>query len=148
MRSHDEPQDELFCTLSIESLIPAGHPLRSIRQRADRALGRLEPQFQELYASTGRPSVPPEQVLRALLLQVLYGFRSERRLREELRYNFALRWFVGLTLSQEPWDVTVFTKNRARFLHSDLAQQWLKAVVMEAHDAQLIDRSTSASTAR
>lgn len=139
MRSHDEPQNELFCTISIESLIPPDHPLRTIRQRADRALQRLEPLFEKLYASTGRPSVPPEQVLRALLLQVLYGFRSERRLMEEMRYNFALRWFVGLTMSQEPWDVTVFTKNRARFLESDLAQQWLKAVVMEAHDAELID---------
>lgn len=139
MRSHDEPQNELFCTISIESLIPPDHPLRTIRQRADRALQRLERLFEKLYASTGRPSVPPEQVLRALLLQVLYGFRSERRLMEEMRYNFALRWFVGLTMSQEPWDVTVFTKNRARFLESDLAQQWLKAVVMEAHDAQLID---------
>jgi transposase len=123
MRSHDEPQDELFCTISIESLIPPNHPLRSIRQRADRALLRLEPLFEKLYAGTGRPSVPPEQILRALLLQVLYGFRSERRLMEEMRYNFALRWFVGLTMSQEPWDVTVFTKNRARFLESDLAQQ-------------------------
>src|SRR5258706_1639955 len=139
MRSHDEPQNELFCTISIESLIPPDHPLRTIRQRADRALQRLEPLFEKLYASTGRPSVPPEQVLRALLLQVLYGFRSERRVMEEMRYNFALRWFVGLTMSQEPWDVTVFTKNRARFLESDLAQQWLKAVVMEAHDAKLID---------
>lgn len=139
MRSHDERQDELFCTISIESLIPPDHPLRTIRQRADRALRRLERTFEKLYASTGRPSVPPEQVLRALLLQVLYGFRSERRLMEEMRYNFALRWFVGLTMSQEPWDVTVFTKNRARFLEGDLAQQWLRAVVMEAHEAQLID---------
>lgn len=139
MRSHDEPQDELFCTISIESLIPPSHPLRSILERANRALRRMEPQFQKLYSTTGRPSVPPEQVLRALLLQVLYGFRSERRLMEEMRYNFALRWFVGLTMSQEPWDVTVFTKNRERFLESDLAQQWLKAVVMEAHQAQLID---------
>lgn len=105
----------------------------------DRTLVRLEPLFEKLYASTGRPSVPPEQILRALLLQVLYGFRSERRLMEEMRYNFALRWFVGLTMSEEPWDVTVFTKNRARFLEGDLAQQWLKAVVLEAHDAKLID---------
>jgi transposase len=139
MRSHDEPQDELFCTISIESLIPSDHPLRSILERANRALRRMEPQFQKLYSTTGRPSVPPEQVLRAMLLQILYGFRSERRLMEEMRYNFALRWFVGLTMGQPPWDVTVFTKNRARFLESDLAQQWLKAVVMEAHQAQLID---------
>lgn len=139
MRSHDEPQDELFCTLSIEGLIPPDHPLRSILERANRTLRRMEPQFQKLYSTTGRPSVPPEQILRAMLLQILYGFRSERRLMEEMRYNFALRWFVGLTMGQPLWDVTVFTKNRARFLESDLAQQWLKAVVMEAHQAQLID---------
>ncbi len=139
MRSPDEPQNELFCTISIESLIPPHHPLRSILALANRALHRMEPQFQKLYSTTGRPSVPPEQVLRAMLLLILYGFRSERRLMEEMRYNFALRWFVGLTMGEQVWDVTVFTKNRARFLESDLAQQWLKAVVMEAHQTQLID---------
>lgn len=77
--------------------------------------------------------------MRALLPQVMYGFRSERRLTEEMRYNFALRWFVGLTMGEEPWDVIVFTKNRQRFLKGNVAQQWLKAVVMEAHEAQLID---------
>jgi transposase len=139
MRSPDEPQDELFCTISIESLIPTNHPLRSILALANRALHRMEPQFQRLYWTTGRPSVPAEQVLRAMLLLLLYGFRSERRLMEEMRYNFARRWLVGQTMSQPLWDVTVFTKNRARFLKSDLAQQWLKAVVMEAHQADLID---------
>lgn len=139
MRSPDERQDELFCTISIESLIPPEHPLRAIQVVANRVLRRMEPQFQKLYSTTGRPSVPPEQVLRAKLLLTLYGFRSERRLMEELRYNFALRWFVGLTMGQQPWDVTVFTKNRVRFVESDLAQQWLQAVVMEAHDASLID---------
>lgn len=139
MRSPDEPQDELFCTISIESLIPTNHPLRCVLAVANRALRRMEPEFQKLYSTTGRPSVPPEQILRAMLLLILYGFRSERRLMEEMRYNFALRWFVGLTMSQEPWDVTVFTKNRSRLLESDVAQAWLKAVVMEAHQAQLID---------
>jgi transposase len=139
MRTNDQPQDELFCTISIEKLIPVDHPLRSIRQHADSALRRMESQFDELYSHTGRPGVPAEQLLRALLLQVLYGFRSERRLMQELRYNFALRWFVGLTMGEDPWDVTVFTKNRRRFLEGDLAQQWLKAVVLEAHDAKLID---------
>jgi transposase len=139
MRSPDEPQDELFCTISIESMIPPDHPLRAILAVANRALRRMEPQFQKLYSATGRPSVPPEQVLRAMLLLTLYGFRSERRLMEEMRYNFALRWFVGLTMGEPLWDVTVFTKNRERFVQSDLAQQWLQAVVMEAHPASLID---------
>ncbi len=139
MRSQDHSQDELFCTISIEALIPADHPLRSIRQRANAALKHMGPEFEQLYAKTGRPSVPPEQILRALLLQVLYGFRSERRLMEELRYNFALRWFVGLTMSEDPWDVTVFTKNRRRLLEGDLAQHWLQAIVLEAHRANLLD---------
>lgn len=140
MRTPDQRQDPLFCTISIETLIPSDHPLRLIRQCADRALKRMEPLFDKLYAATGRPGVPPEQLMRALLLQVLYGFRSERRLMEEMRYNFALRWFTGFTMADEPWDVTVFTKNRQRFLDGDLAQQWLKAVVLEAHEAKLIDQ--------
>jgi transposase len=100
----------------------------------------MEVNWDELYSERGRPSIPPEQLLRAMLLQVLYGYRSERRLMEEMRYNFALRWFVGLTMSEEPWDVTVFTKNRERFLKGSVAEAWLKAVVVEADQAQLIDR--------
>src|SRR5208283_4830277 len=88
MRSPEQKQEELFCTISIEALIPAGHPLRAIRQRADAALGRMEVKWDELYSDRGRPSVPPEQLLRAMLLQILYGYRSERRLMEELQYNF------------------------------------------------------------
>jgi transposase len=139
MRSSEQKQNELFCTISIESLIPADHPLRVIRKRADAALEKMEVDWNSLYSERGRPSVPPEQLLRAMLLQVLYGYRSERRLMGEMRYNFALRWFVGLTMSEEPWDVTVFTKNRQRFLDGNVAQQWLKAVVIEAHRAGLID---------
>jgi len=139
MRSADHMQHELFCTISLEALVPTDHPLRAIRRLADRALERMEPAFAKLYSTTGRPGVPPEQLLRALLLEVLYGYRSERRLVEELGYNFALRWFVGLGVSQSPWDVTVFTKNRERFLNADLAQHWLQAVVLEAHQAKLLD---------
>lgn len=139
MRTPDHTQDELFCTISIETMIPSDHPLRAIRKLADRALGRMNAEFAKLYSSTGRPGIPPEQILRALLLELLYGYRSERRLMQELRYNLALRWFVGLRMSQEAWDVTVFTKNRARFLDADLAQHWLRAVVLEAHASKLID---------
>ena len=139
MRSPDQKQPEMFFTFSIEELIPTDHPLRSIRKRADAVLQRMTAELNGLYAQRGRPGIAPEQLLRALLLQVLYGFRSERRLMEEMRYNFALRWFVGLTMSEEPWDVTVFTKNRRRFLEGNVAQQWLRAVVMEAHEAKLID---------
>jgi len=140
MRTKDTIQDELFCTISLESLIPEKHPLRAVRKLADTVLRRMEPVFETMYSHTGRPGIAPEQLLRALLVKALYGLRSERRLIEELRYNLALRWFVGLTLSEEPWDVSVFTKNRERLLDSDLAQQWLKAVVGEAHDRQLLDR--------
>ncbi len=139
MRTPDQPQEELFCTFSIETLIPEDHPLRAIRRRADAVLRRMEKQFSQLYSHTGRPSVAPERLLRALLLQVLYGYRSERRLMQEMQYNFALRWFVGLTMGEAPFDVTVFTKNRDRFLKAELAQQWLKAVVLEARAAQLLD---------
>ena len=139
MRREDHTQDELFCTISMESLIPADHPLRRIRQRADGALRTLRPKLKAMYAKVGRPSVPPERLLRALLLQFLYGYGSERRLMTEMRYNLAFRWFVGLTLSEEPWDVTVFTKNRKRFLESELAQQWLKAIVLEARGEGLLD---------
>jgi transposase len=139
MRTPDQPQDELFCTISIETLIPSDHPLRAIRQRADAVLRRMEGRFSKLYSRTGRPSIAPERLLRALLLQVLYGYRSERRLMQEMRYNFALRWFVGLTMGEAPWDVTVFTKNRERFLQAELAQQWLQAVVLEARAEHLLD---------
>jgi transposase len=140
MRSSEQKQQELFCTISIEALIPAAHPLRAIRKRADAALGRMEVDWKQLYSERGRPSIPPEQLLRAMLLQTLYGYRSERRLMEEMRYNFALRWFVGLTMGEEPWDVTVFTKNRERFVRGALAEAWLQAVVVEADQLHLIDR--------
>jgi transposase len=139
MRSTEQKQPELFFTISIESLVPNSHPLRAIRKRADAALARMEIDWSQLYSSRGRPSIPPEQLLRAMLLQILYGYRSERRLMQEMQYNFALRWFVGLTMSEEPWDVTVFTKNRERFLKGQVSEAWLQAVVLEAHSEKLID---------
>jgi|SRR5215472_6950054 len=93
MGSSEQKQQELFCPISIEALIPATHPLRAIRKRADAALQRMEVNWKELYSERGRPSIPPEQLLRAVLLQVLYGYRSGRRLMQEIQYNFALRWF-------------------------------------------------------
>lgn len=140
MRSSEQKQQELFCTICIESLVPASHPLRAIRRRADAALKNMEVDWDGLYSERGRPGIPPEQLLRAMLLLILYGYRSERRLMEEMRYNFALRWFVGLSMGEEPWDVTVFTKNRERFLKGSIAQAWLKAVMVEADQLSLIDR--------
>src|SRR5579871_3487357 len=121
MRGFDEQPTHLFSYISIEQRVPATHPLRSIRQMTDRVLVNLSPQFTKMYAKIGRPSIPPEQLLRALLLQVLYTVRSERLLMEQLEYNLLFRWFVGLDMDDPVWDATVFTKNRDRLLAGDVA---------------------------
>jgi hypothetical protein len=110
MRGHDTLQAGMFSYLSPEERVPVTHPLRPIRQYVDTVLIALSPQLATLYAHTGRPSIAPEKLLRALLLQVLYGLRSERLLMEALQYNLLFRWFVGLDLDTPVWDVTVFTK--------------------------------------
>ncbi len=139
MRTSDHTQDDLFCARTLEELVPPHHRLRQLRPLVDEAMRQLEPQFRKLYSHTGRPSIAPERLLRALLLQVLYGVRSERRLMEELACHMAWRWFVGLSLNEEVWDVTVFTKNRERFLQADLAQKWLAVVVRMLQKRRLID---------
>jgi transposase len=121
MRGPDERQAILFSYRSIEDRIPADHPLRVMRRLVDPLLIELSPRFQALYAAVGRPSIPPEQLLRALLLQVLYTIRSERQLMEQLDYNLLYRWFVGLTPDDPVWVPTVFTKNRDRLLAGDTA---------------------------
>ena len=108
------------------------HPLRGIRAMADAALARLSPLFDQLYATIGRPSVPPEKLLRAQLIQMLYSVRSERLLMEEIDYSLLFRWFVGMNLDEEVWDPTVFTKNRDRLLEGDVARQFLAEVVQQA----------------
>src|SRR5207253_8918418 len=114
MRGADEQTGALFSYLSPEAMVPPDHPLRQIRPLVNAALARLSPDFDELYSLTGRPSIPPEQLLRALLLQAFFTVRSERQLMEQLRYNILFRWFVGLSIEAPVWDVTVFTKNRNR----------------------------------
>jgi transposase len=116
LRGIDESQDSLFSYGCLEERVPASHPLRPIRKMADEALTAMHSDFAELYSPIGRPSIPPEQQLRALLVMVLYSIRSERRLLEELNYNLLYRWFVGLGADEAVWDVTVFTKNQERFL--------------------------------
>ena len=138
MRGEDRQQSRLFSYVSAEQRIPATHPVRTIRQLVDRALQALSPRFDRLYASGGRPSIPPEQLLRALLLQVLYSVRSERQLMERLDYDLLFRWFVGLELDDPIWDVTVFTKNRDRLLAGDIAQRFFAAVLAEAKRRQLL----------
>jgi transposase len=128
MRGPDERQAILFSYRSIEDRIPADHPLRAMRRLVDPVLVELSPRFQRLYAPTGRPSIPPEQLLRALLLQVLYSIRSERQLIEQLDYNLLYRWFVGLTPDDLVWVPTVFTKNRDRLLGGRIAEAFFQQV--------------------
>jgi len=127
MRGDDQQSGHLFSYLSPEQRVPADHPLRAIRAMTDEALRQLSPQFEAIYATTGRPSVPPEQLLRALLLQALYTVRSERLLVEQLEYNLLFRWFVGLAMDDAVWTPTTFTKNRERLLAGDIARQFFEA---------------------
>jgi len=138
MRGEERQQTKLFSYVSPEQRIPLQHPIRTIRQLVDRALQALSPQLDALYATGGRPSIPPEQLLRALLLQVLFTVRSERQLMERIDYDLMFRWFVGLELDEPVWDVTVFTKNRDRLLGGDIAQAFFQAVLAEAQERHLL----------
>src|SRR5437660_9628835 len=129
MRGGDVRSEALFSYLSCEARVPLDHPLRPIQKIVDEALGALTGEFEKLYAKLGRPSIPPEKLLRALLLQAFYSVRSERQLMEQLGYNLLFRWFVGLSLDAEVWDVTVFTKNRERLIAGDIASKFMAAVL-------------------
>ena len=129
MRGADRRTEGLFSYVSCESRVPACHPLRAILPVADAALTALTDEFQQLYALNGRPSIAPEKLLRALLLQAFYSVRSERQLMEQLDYNLLFRWFVGLGVDDPVWDVTVFTKNRDRLLEGAIAAKFLRAVL-------------------
>ena len=138
MRGHDERPGHLFSYVSPEQRVPADHPLRAIRQMTDRALATLSGKFEGMYSDIGRPSIAPEKLLRALLLQVLYTVRSERLLMEQLDYNLLFRWFVGLHMDDAVWDPTVFSKNRDRLLNSDIAALFFQAVLAEAKARDLV----------
>lgn len=129
MRGDDPRHDEMFSYVTPEARVRADHPLRPIRRMTDAALQRLSSRFDALYSTTGRPSIPPEKLLRALLLQILYSIRSERLLMEELDYNILYRWFVGLSLDDSIWDATTFTKNRDRLLSGDIADAFFAEVL-------------------
>jgi transposase len=129
MRGDDPRHEAMFSYVTPEARVRADHPLRPIRRMTDAALARLSPRFDRLYSTTGRPSIPPEQLLRALLLQMLYSIRSERLLVEELDYSVLYRWFVGLSLDDPIWDATTFTKNRDRLLEGDIAEAFFAEVV-------------------
>src|SRR6202034_1567430 len=125
MRGTFVDQGGLFSYIAPEARVPANHPLRKIRELVRDVLGELTRSLGRLYASEGRPSIPPEQLLSALLLQVFYGIRSERQLIEQLDYNLLYRWFVGLGVDEPVWVPTVFTKNRDRLLEADVARKFL-----------------------
>lgn len=137
MRGNDSDDTQMWSYVSQEQRIPADHPLRPIRKMVDQVLDRLSPRFDKLYSKVGRPSIPPERLLRALLLQMLYTIRSERMLMEQLDYNMLFRWFVGLNMDDPIWDPTVFTKNRQRLLEGKIAQAFFKEVLALAGEKEL-----------
>lgn len=138
MRGTEKTQSPLFSYVSQEDRIPQDHPLRSIRKMTDRVFKGLSQTFASLYSSTGRPSIPPEELLRALLLQVLYSIRSERLLMEMLDYNLLFRWFVGLSMDDEIWVPTVFTKNRDRLLEGHIAEAFFGGVLKQIQQSGLM----------
>src|SRR3979490_2552554 len=138
MRGDDEQQDGVFSYVSLEQRVPSSHPLRVIRKKVDEALAELSGRFDELYATTGRPSIAPEKLLRALLLQALYGKRSERLLMEELDYSLLFRWFVGLAIDDEVWATTVFSKNRERLIEGEIAGRFFAAVQGQLEESGLL----------
>src|ERR1700739_4001608 len=137
MRGHDKQQADMFSYLSPEARVRQDHPLRAIRVMADQGLGNMSRRFDAMYARTGRPSIPPEKLLRAQLIQMLYSVRSERLLMEEIDYSVLFRWFVGMNMDKPVWDVTVFTKNRDRLLDGDVAREFLCEVVKQDQEKKL-----------
>jgi transposase len=137
MGGTDHQQSGMFSYLSPETRVRKDHPLRVMRVMVDEVLRALSPQFAGMYAKEGRPSIAPEKLLRAQLLQMLYSIRSERLLMEEIDYSILFRWFVGLNLDEEVWDATVFTKNRDRLLEAEVAKQFLAQVVEQARTQHL-----------
>ena len=138
MRGEDRDTASMFSYVSPEQRVPKDHPLRPIREMVDAALKELSPRFDEMYSRVGRPSIPPEKLLRALLLQVFYTIRSERLLMEQLDYNLLFRWFVGLEMDDAVWDPTVFSKNRERLLEAEIAQAFFKEVLALAREKKLL----------
>jgi transposase len=132
MRGEDQKQDGMFSYISPEKRVPQDHPLRPIRVLVDQVLKEMSPRFARLYAQVGRPSIPPERLLRALLLQIFYSVRSERLLMEQLDYNLLFRWFVGMQMDEAVWNHAVFSKNRERLLNEEIAETFFQRVLQRA----------------
>ena len=138
MRGRRNPQLTMLAFIDLEERVPTGHPLRTIRRLADEALADLSSVFDRMYAENGRPSIPPERLLKASLLIALYSVRSERAFCEELEYNLLFRWFLQMDLLEPSFDATTFTKNRERFLQFELGQQLFDEVLGRAHERDLL----------
>jgi len=138
VRGEDIFQESLFTTVKLETFVPTDHPLRSIRTLLDEAMNQLNWLFDGIYATGGRESIPPERLIRAQLLQVLYSIRSERQLVEQINYNLLYRWFVGLTIDDPVWDHSTFTANRGRLLEHDVITELFEEVVNLARKKQLL----------
>jgi transposase len=138
MRGKDLQQHELFSYGSLEEKVPSAHPLRPIRAMADEALKEMSGRFDEIYGEDGRRSIPPERLLRALLVQMLYTVRSERMLMEQLGYNLLFRWFVGMSADEQVWHPTVFSKNRDRLLNGAVSEEFFNRIVDQARNRNLL----------
>ena len=138
MRGQDMRTGSIFSYVDIEERVPASHPLRKIREFVNAALAALDAAFAKLYSTDGRPSIAPERLLRAALIQILFSIRSERQLMEQMQYNLLFRWFVGLGIDDPVWVPTVFTKNRDRLLNTDIARQFLAAILAHKDVAPLL----------
>src|SRR5262245_19088715 len=138
MRGTETKQASMYCLMSPESVVPADHPIREIKRRADAALRTLSPTFDAMYGATGRPSIPPERLLKASLLMALYTVRSERMFCEQLRYNLLFRWFLDIDMVEEPFEHSGFSHNRERLLKHDVAGEFFRAIVEQARRARLL----------
>ena len=138
MRGADTKQSSMLCVMSPESRVPDNHPLRGIKLIADEVLVDMSPLFQEMYAETGRPSVPPERLLKAMVLMALYTVRSERQFCEQLDYNLLFRWFLGMNMVEESFDASTFSKNRERLMAHQVAHVFFHRVVEQARSAKLM----------
>ena len=138
MRGTTKVEDQLFYSFSVENRIAEDHPLRAMKKYVDDILTNLSGEFEKIYSKTGRPSTPPEYILKALFLQTLYTIRSEKQLIEQLEYNFLYRWFVGLGVEENVWDESVFSKNRARLIEGAIADKFFGEVLLIANHKNLI----------
>ena len=138
MRGTDQRSGSLFSYVDIEARVPKEHPLRGVRELVNGALSKLDKRFRELYSKDGRPSIAPERLLRASLLQLFYSIRSERQLMERMDFDLLFRWFVGLGIDDPVWDHSVFSKNRDRLLNTEIAQDFLAALLSEPKVKRLL----------